>query len=233
MRCHLTYILAAAGLVVITACSSSSDTDTTVAPGPASAEEAVEQWLDALAAGDPGATSSLVEEPGLVLALAAENRLSVPEVAALQESGIPDAALDPYWSSFADSLDVFADGGVDSLTARSDDPIDGHPGFAAVAVAEPTAVRSTVIVAHRGEDGAWRVDLLATVGPGLVQPLTDLHDAAVSSDAEVSILPLLKAAQPSLEAGLEAQGDDFPAEFRTETLSLIADLAVIPPEASS
>jgi hypothetical protein len=218
--------------VVITACSDTDSADTTVAQGPGSAEEAVEEWLDTLAASDPEATTSLAEAPGLLLALAAENGLSVSEVAALEESGIPDTVLESYWLSFADSLDVFADGGVDSLKARSDDPIGGSPGFVAVAVAEPTAVRSTVIVAHHGDDGAWRVDLLATVGPGLVRPLTDLHDAAVSTDPEASILPLLRAALPSLEAGLEAQGDDFPAEFRTETLSLIADLAAIPSEDS-
>lgn len=223
--------LLAAGLVVITACSGSDSADTTVALGPGSAEEAVEEWLDALIAADPEATTALVEKPGLLLALSAENGLSVSEVAELQ-AGIPNSVLDSYWSSFAESLDVFADGGLDILTARRDDSIDGYPGFAAVAVAEPTAVRSTVIVAHRGDDGAWRVDLLATVGPGLVRPLADLHDAAVSSDLGASILPLLKAAQPSLEAGLEAQGDDLPAEFRTETLSLIADLAVIPTEDS-
>lgn len=178
---RLVVVVLIAGALV--GCSGDSADD--AQPG-ASPTAAVAVWLDAVATGDVAAIDGLVDPTNVALVAGAENGFTVDQLAAVVESGLPEATRRSYWSSFAEALAEVLGVAVNEVGISTSEAFASGTGqYAAVTVGVDAA---TTEVITRLVDGAWQIDMVATVGPTLAiqirRVMTDL--AATDEDtAEV------------------------------------------------
>ncbi|MBT8198237.1 MAG: hypothetical protein KJP12_04515 [Acidimicrobiia bacterium] len=202
-------VLACVGLV--TACGGGT-TDPT-APAPASApEEAITRWLDAVGRVDTAELRVMVEPRGLAVLLGLENRLSAGEILALIDEGVPEATLESYWSSFRADFEAFTLDGVATIELGAAFPFTVRDQlYAAVPATGPGGGTTEIIAAET--NGFWRVDFMATFGPGFVRAFDRFFAAEteeVRSIAEMVDVPL--RAGMSREPGTEIS-DELSAEI--------------------
>ncbi len=179
----------------------------------ATPQEVVTGWLDALATGE-GAADYVV--PGQVDVMAAIERRS--EAAGILSQGLNAQAEADYWGAFADSTESFLGASVNGLEVGpvATAEIEGSD-YAYVEVLGPESA-AIAIVLEGG--GPWRIDMVATVGPGLVRPLRSMIEE-VGIDAP-GVVARRSGLAASLRAGLEDPTGSLPPEFRGDVAELIA-----------
>lgn len=143
------------------------------------------------------AAEQLTYPASMLVVLAAENAMPIEELAPLLRRGATEASAATYLMKFNDALRARYGG---SLSAIS---VDGFTqlgdSYAAVAV---TGDGKATIVARRGSDGIWKVDLVGTLGPALIGQIGDLLDSAgddpdgdtIRDTYRMDVLPALRAA---------------------------------------
>ena len=168
----------------------------------------VRDWLDAVASGDLVTIGSSVDETSAVIVIAAENDYSVGELGALLDGGLSEGVASTYWGSFEDSFREFRGISLASLVVGDFEMLDVESGeYAAVRLISSEG--STDIVALRGEDGQWRIDMVATFGPALIRLLRAmLDDAAGDPNGAVVRSGFSRAVLPGLEAAIELDRED-------------------------
>ncbi len=199
MRRIVTFVLLAA---MVAACSGEGEADTTVAATATDPVAAVQLWVDALAAARFAEVAALVEPAGFAVVVAAENGLGADQLATLLDGGVPADLAASYWSSFVDSFAAFRGLPLSSVAVveATGVAIDGA-NFAAVTI--ESGEGSGEVIARGREDGTWRVDLAATVGPGLASSIADDLPAALESSGADTIASAYEAAVvPGLSAAL-------------------------------
>jgi hypothetical protein len=171
------------------------------------ADIVVRQWTEAVAGGDAGTLRRLVAPESLAFVIGVESRLGPSEITALVDEGLSDELIASYWRSFAESFAAIDQSAIDRLA------VGGTREFAA-AGARYSAVRlgddgrSVELFVRRSLEGRWELDVLATVGPGMVLQLVDL--AAHATDdrfrtlIEQWVLPALEAAAVADPGGATA-----------------------------
>ncbi|MBA2336985.1 MAG: hypothetical protein H0V96_04375 [Acidimicrobiia bacterium] len=207
MRSVVVAVLIAGALV---GCSGDSADDAQAEPSPTAA---VAVWLDAVATGDVATIDGIVDPTNVALVAGAENGFTVEQFAAVAESGLPDATRRSYWSSFAEALARVLGVPVAEVDISATEAFASGTGqYAAVTVVVDAA---TTEVITRLVDGAWQIDMVATVGPTLAiqirRVLTDLaatdeDTAGVYARIAVESLGAAHTRSPSrnLELELEA-----------------------------
>lgn len=173
---------------------------TTLLPAP---DIVVRQWLAAVDEANAAELDELVAAASLAFVIGVESRLTPEEITELAEAGPSPEVVSAFWASFESA---FADiGGTDfaSLSVGSSREFDaGGARFAAVALGSEDG--STEVFARRSVEGRWEIDVLATVGSGLVVPLTDLA-ARATADRFRTLFE--QWVLPGLEAAARADGD--------------------------
>ncbi len=157
----------------------------------------VRSWFDALESNDTAGSLELTYEASMLVVLAAENAMSLPEAATLLRRGATEESAQRYLGSFAQALRdrygaSLAEISVDGFTQLGET-------YAAVAV---TGKGAASIVARRAPGGLWQVDMVGTVGPALVSQIRALlEEPADGPDADTirdvyrsDVLPALQAA---------------------------------------
>jgi hypothetical protein len=189
-------------LIVVTAsCSGSGDVDTTVADTAREPGAAVQQWIDALAAGRADEALAVVEPAGLAVVIAVENSLNPDQLATLLTDGVPADLNASYWSSFVESFATFRGMTLSSVTVGETTPFDVE-GVPVAAVTIHAGDGSGEVITRGADDGTWRVDMAATVGPGLASAVADDLPAGLEGDGgdaiatayETAVVPGLSAA---------------------------------------
>jgi hypothetical protein len=166
MRARHAVVLALLPSVLVGGCGGDDTTGTEVAPTPIAA---VADWLGAVADGDLATIDSLVDPLDLALIAGAENAFTLEQLAAVSESGLPDATRQAYWDSFAEGFADVLGAPIDEVSITSAEEFTSDGGsFAAVTLAVGDA---TTEVITRLVDGMWQVDLVATAGPALAVPI--------------------------------------------------------------
>jgi len=198
MRRIATFVLLAA---MVAACSGGGEVDTTVAVTATDPVAAVRQWIDALAAARYVEALALVEPAGLAVVVAVENSLDPDQLATLLADGIPTDLAASYWSSFIESFAAFRKLPLGSVTEGEATEFDIE-GVTFAAVTIEAGEGSGEVIARRRDDGTWRVDMAATVGPGLSSTIADDLPAGlegsggdtVAAAYETAVVPGLSAA---------------------------------------
>lgn len=162
-------------------------------PGPATAEEAVEQLRESLLEGDFEAAAEVTVPGQAVLASMAEGAAPVEVAAALQD---PDEAISAnFWSGFAQGAGEALAGEVDISSAGT----VNHRGveFTLVSVTTEQGARQTMITR---EVGGHRVDIFASFAPVLAGRLGSPVELLLDSSAPQAgdVLAALQDVVPSL-----------------------------------
>lgn len=205
-------MVALAALVVACGAGAGSSS-TTLLPPP---DVVVRDWMSAVDEGEVAVLGELVATPSLAFVIGIESRLTPDEITELAERGPSTQVVGEFWGSFAESFAAIDGTEFSSLSVGSSREFDaGGARFSAVTIGSPD--RSTEVFVRRSIEGAWEIDVLATVGSGLVIPLTDLA-AQASADRfrtlfEQWVLPGLEAA---------ARVDDAP-----DVADAIRDLRIV------
>ena len=196
-----------AGALVMTACSGSDD-----ASGHETPERAVVAWFAAIDAGDAQAASDAVHDTSLALILAIENDVDAVTTAAYLEEGVPLPVQDTYWASFAEGFSAFASRPISTLTVGESTMFTAEGAeYAAVAIAAGPGAESLVFTRQR-DDGAWEVDVVATLADGFASLLADLYDGLDASDEATAIREAyVDTVVPAMWAAMNdgTFGDDF------------------------
>lgn len=162
---------AIAAVMLVSACGEGGGSSTTTRlPAP---EIVVDEWVSAVGQGDTAALSSIVASESLSFVIGIESRLAPAEITTLIDEGLPDQLVTGFWTSFGDAFTAIDGTAVGDLTVGGTREFDaGGARYSAVTVGD--GVRTTEILVRRNLDGAWQVDLLATVGGGLTVQLVEL-----------------------------------------------------------
>lgn len=185
------------GAVVLVgaACSDGDgETSTTRLPAP---DVVVREWASAVAGGDVAALRASVASESLAFVVGIESRLTPDEITSLADGGFTDELVSGFWRSFSETFSEIDGATVDDLAIGQVREFDAAGArYAAVTVGEDG--RTTEILVRRSLEGRWEVDVLATVGPGLVFPLIDLASEATDDRFrtlfEQWVFPALEAA---------------------------------------
>ena len=160
-------------VVVLGACSSTGQTETTVPADPAKTPEAVATVvLDALAAGDEEvAAANTIQDQMVWLAMA--EGASLQEAASLLEDGAESIALN-YWTGFSQSaaLPPLAIGSIVESTV-------GEHDFAIVSLGNTDDLRLVL-----RSDPEWKVDVVASFGSTLVARLADVVEVVAANSGD-------------------------------------------------
>lgn len=198
-------LTAAAVLLLVVGCSTEEQPQATP-------QEVVAGWLDALASGE-GAADYVV--PGQVDVLAAVERRA--EAGGILVEGLTSQAEADYWAAFAASTESFLGIAFDDLEVGPvATPEAEGSDYAYVEVLGPEG-EAIAVVLQGG--GPWRIDIVATVGPGLVRPLRSMIET-VGMDAP-GVAGRRSGLAASLRAGLEDPAGSLPPEFRDDVTELI------------
>lgn len=190
------FLLVGCGGSEATTSTSSAPVSTTVpAAGSATPLEAVTTWLDALSIGRYRLADEAVVADQFVLVLAVES-YSVELYDDLVADGIDPSVSTTFWESFQAGVRGFTGADITEVEVVGERRFtDYGRSFAEVAGESPRGDLS--IVSVLGEDGTWRVDLLATFGPSFA-PLFNLWVDRLPPDV-VHPIDDLRRQRPSLE----------------------------------
>ncbi len=222
-------IVAAAVLAgLVTGCGDASPSTTasapTTLPGRPSPTEAADAWFAAVGGGRAAEATGLLVDGQLPILIAVENDLDAEQLAGLLADGVPGTAQQDYWDSFAAGFEEFAEPIENlSVTAVDEFGIDGRTYAAAVVGLAPGAGSTRFITTDVG--GRWRIDLLATLAPALVNQLRSLATAVAPEPAGETAREALVAQIPSLRAAVEQPDPGADAAVLRELEALIRFLA--------
>lgn len=175
----------------------------------------VEEWLDAVADVDAERLGAIVEPIGLAVIAGVENQLASAELVVLLEGGFDGDPARSYWRTFRDDFGSIRGVPIASLVVGGETPVAGEPGFTAVEVSSPDS-QGRVIV-RRDERGAWRVDMVATVGSALVGPLGTYLLSVLDGADGIAIGDAYKAGIiPALDAAIVLAPENSDLVFETE-----------------
>lgn len=163
--------------------------------------------------GDFERAASHIEPIGASFVLAIENGLSDQELAELLESGWPAELTESFWASFRSDFGLFAGSGLgDIVVGRHRDLAVGEGTFARVEV-EFDGTQGWII-ARADPNGAWKIDLMATLD-GAFAPLVFDRVAVVGDDAAADLV--VAAMSSSVLVSLDAAAVAYPEDVRLET----------------
>jgi hypothetical protein len=165
---------------------------------------AVAAWLEAVDAGDVARINAVVDRTTVGLIVAIENGFDAGQTAVLVDDGLPANLAPGYWASFSNDFSEFSGRALSGLTVGAFEELPGGQ----YAVVDLGQEGTTDVIVLRADDG-WRVDMVATLGAGIIAPLSRFF------------------------AGLPADedGDQIRAVLRTDvvpSLQVIADRTVEP-----
>lgn len=168
----------------------------------------VDEWLDALEAGDLTAVAALTEPIPLVLLAAVENDYTVAQTAALVAGGLPEDLFAQYWTSFRDNFEDFRGlpfAALEVGTAQQFQ-VEGVP-YSAVEITSGLG-GGEIVVRSSGPD-MWRVDMVATVGEAFAARMRRLAQN-IEPDAEGDVVrsSLLDFGLPGLKLALLLDPDN-------------------------
>jgi hypothetical protein len=175
-------------------------------------------WAEAVEARDFDTATKAVFEPSMVIMLAAENNLPAAETAEMLANGVTPAVAAAYWSSFRDGFDAFAGRPISTLNVGASEELEaGDVRWAVVTVRAQEDASAPVFT--RG-DGGWLVDLVATLAPGFIEPLTVyLESLPADADGDAVRQAYVDVVIPALWAAIDAGGHDD--GFTRRALALI------------
>lgn len=203
-------------VALLGSCSGSAETT----GGHETPEQAVVAWFDAIDAGGAQAASDAVHDGSLALILAIENDLDAATTAAYLTDGVPLGVQDGYWSSFADGFSAFAARPISTLTVGESEPLSVEGvEYAMVPISSGPAARSIVFTRQRS-DGAWEVDLVATLADGFATLMVDLYDGLDGSEDAATIrAAYTDTVVPAMWAAMS--GGEFGDDFNRVALTLV------------
>ena len=189
--------LALAVVLIAPACGASDESPESSAPA------VVAGWAEAVQAQDFEAASDAVFEPTMVLVLAAETAIMLTD-------GVTPAVAAAYWSSFRDGFGAFAGQPISNLNVGASTEVEaGGADWSVVAVTAQDD--ATAAVFTQDADG-WKVDLVATLANGFVEPLsTYLASLPDDDDGDAIRTAYEDVVVPAMWAAIEVggHGDDF------------------------
>ena len=203
-------------IVLLGACDSGEPGEANPLAGPLGPTEVVEQWLEAVAAVDLEALEGpLVEPVGLALLAGVENQVRSAELVGLIDAGVTGQLADGYWRSFRDEFGSFRGSDIGSITVGAESPIPSNPDYMAVEIS--TSEQSAFVVVRTNDPDKWQVDMVATLGTGLVGQLREYLESALEGDYSVPIADAYRSAiVPGLDAALALDPEDARLVFETE-----------------
>ncbi|MCP4305356.1 MAG: hypothetical protein GY926_27010 [bacterium] len=216
MKTSLIVILA----LLAAACSSDPSEPTVTAPllEPATVTSL---WLEAVMAGDVEAVADLVEPTGLAVVAGVENSISSNELVGLLNGGFTEDLATGYWTTFRDDFASIRGGTLESLVVGEEMPITGKPDYTSVAVSLDDT--TGLVVLRRSESG-WRVDHAATVGPALVDQLSDYLESALSGDNAIPIADAYRTVViPALDAAIVLDESNSDLVFGNEFMRQLVE----------
>jgi hypothetical protein len=183
------------------------------APPPIVAEE----FLAAIASIDTATLHDLVEPDGLAILAGVENRVRSDEMVALLETGLEENLAAGYWQSFRDDFAAIRGIPIDTLSVGGERPEDLGSDYAAVVVSGGGT--DGVVVLRLSEEQGWQVDMIATIGPALVNSLVDYLESALGgASGEVIAEAYRWAVLPGLDAAIVLDPGNATLVFSTETI---------------
>ena len=182
------------------------------------------QWIEAVASVNIEALDNIVEPVGLAVLAGVENVVSSSEMVGLIDGGFADELAIGYWTTFRDDFAAIRGGSIESLTVGSQHEIAGRDNYLGVDI---TLNETTGQLILRNVDGAWKVDMAATVGPALVGPLGDYLASALQGDNAAQIADAyLGSVVPGLETASAVDATNSDLVFEIEYLRQLSADAV-------
>ena len=169
-------------MLVVAACSNGepSEPSQTTSASPA---EVVAQWLDSVAAVDPDRLETVVEPVGLAVLAGVENQVRSDEFVALLDAGLAGEMSAAYWRSFRDDFESIRGFEVGEITVGQELPDSLGPDHVAVQIS--VGEQDSVVLLRKSPEAGWLVDMIATLGSGVVVPLRQyLQSASSGAHAE-------------------------------------------------
>ena len=201
-------------LAVLASCTtqgSPTTTDTT----PTDPVAVTADWLNAVANVEVETLAAIVEPTGLAVLAGVENQVRSDEMVGLLEQGLTDALATGYWQSFRDDFASIRGSSIGELTAGASQPIPGFANFTEVAISGPTGAAHVIL--RRSETAGWQVDMLATVGPSLADPIADYLASALEGENAVPVGEAYRSAViPALDAAIAREPGNSALVFSTE-----------------
>lgn len=203
--------------LLASACSGGSD-DAAAVPS-----EVVAAWFDAVESGDVDTARASVVDGSLAVVLAVENSLTAEELAGLVADGVPDEVAAAYWASFREGFSAFAGRPMSTLAVGDYDEFESEgEKYAAVAVTG-SADTATLVFTRLGSDGAWEVDLVASLGSGFVGHLRETHALLPQDETGTAAREAYReVVAPAMWAAMAA--GDFGDDFTRQALALIDEM---------
>lgn len=204
-------------VIAVTACGASEDDPESSPPA------VVAGWAEAVDARNFEVATEAVYESSMVIMIAAENNLPASETAAMLADGVTPAVEAAYWSSFRDGFDAFAGRPISTLNVGASEELEAaNVSWAVVTVRAQEDASAPVFTR---DDGGWVVDLVATLAPGFIEPLsTYLESLPSDADGDTVRQAYQDVVVPALWAAIEAGGHDD--EFARRSLALIEAASV-------
>ena len=155
--------------------------------------------------------------------LAVENSLTAEELAGLVADGVPDEVAAAYWASFREGFSAFAGRPMSTLAVGDYDEFESEgEKYAAVAVTG-SADTATLVFTRLGSDGAWEVDLVASLGSGFVGHLRETHALLPQDETGTAAREAYReVVAPAMWAAMAA--GDFGDDFTRQALALIDEM---------
>lgn len=181
---------------------------------------AVAAWLEAVDNGDINRVDAVVDATTVAVVVAIENGFDAVQTAALFDEGIPGTLAPGYWSAFSVDFSEFSGRTLSGLTVGDFEELPGGD-FAVVDLGREGG--TTGVIVMRAADG-WRVDMVATLGAGIVAPLSRFF-AGLPADADgdkvravlrTNVVPSLRViADRTPEPGLSADAERLIVEIES------------------
>ena len=211
-------LLIGAGAIALSACGASDvegGGDDRAFPS-----SAVAAWLEAVDTGDVARVDGVIAGAAFAVVVAVENGFDAAQTSEVLDGGLPETLASGYWASFSDDFAEFSGRPLGGLTVGDFEELPGGD-YAVVDLGQEGS--STDVVVIRADDG-WRVDMVATLGAGVVAPLSrffaglpeDEQGDAVRSILREEILPSLRViADRTVEPALAADAERLVVEIES------------------
>lgn len=199
-------------LIAIVVLASACSADPVVVAGHETPETAVVVWFESVDAGRPETASNATYDQSLALILGLENGLDAVTVASYLDEGVPIAVQASYWASFSEGFVEFSSRPLSTLTV-GESVVYSSEGveFATVPIAIG-GQGGSVVITRMTQEGAWVVDLVASLGDGFAKLLASNYgEIPVGESGDRIRLAYTQAVVPALWAAMASEtfGDDF------------------------
>lgn len=173
---------------------------------------ATSAWLAGIDDSDMARVADVVEPVSLAIVVAFENGLDAVQTLALIEDGMPQELASGYWQTFGAEFSEFSGRALSGMAVGDFEELPGGE-YAVVDLGLEGGASNVIVV--KAEDG-WRVDMVATLGAGIVGPLRRMFEElppseegdAVRTAFRETVVPALgviaeRTPEPSLAADAE------------------------------